>query len=178
MWLLPFLIIVACILRCESGSPVIFKQRRGGRGGKIFTIYKFRTMRVLEDGPTVVQVTENDPRVTRFGAFLRKTGIDELPQLWNVLIGDMSIVGPRPHALAHDAYYEALIPSYRARQAVRPGITGWAQVQGFRGETKQVESMAERVSADIWYIDNWSFKLDMRIVVRTAWELLFVRSMR
>ena len=175
-WLLPFLLIIALALVLESGRPIIFKQRRGGRNGTPFTIYKFRTMRVLEDGAEVTQATQNDPRITRLGALLRKTSLDELPQLWNVVVGDMSIVGPRPHALAHDSYYEKLIPSYRSRHAVKPGITGWAQVKGLRGETSQVESMSARVTADLWYIDNWSFWLDLRIVVRTAKELLFAKG--
>lgn len=175
IWLLPFLIIIAVALFVESGGPVIFRQRRGGCGARLFTIYKFRTMRVLEDGPDVVQATLNDPRVTKLGAFLRRTSLDELPQLWNVVVGDMSIVGPRPHAAAHDCLYEKVIPSYRNRYVVKPGITGWAQVQGLRGETSQVEAMSARVTADLWYIDNWSFWLDLRIVVKTAKELLFAK---
>ena len=131
---------------------------------------------MLENGPHIVQATTNDPRVTKVGAMLRKTSVDELPQLWNVILGDMSIVGPRPHALSHDAYYQKLLPSYADRQSVKPGITGWAQVQGLRGETRTVQAMSARVSADVWYINNWSFWLDMRIVVKTLKDLLLERT--
>ena len=169
----PLLVLVAMAVLVEAGRPIIFKQQRGGIRGSPFTIYKFRTMRVMEDGPRVIQAKCDDPRFTRVGAVLRRTSLDELPQLWNVLRGDMSIVGPRPHALAHDVYYAELIAAYRGRQRVKPGITGWAQVQGLRGETSTLQAMSRRVAADLWYIDNRSFSLDFRIMVKTAFVALF-----
>lgn len=165
--LLPLIATAATAVKLESRGPVIFKQRRKGFGGRLFTIYKLRTMRVLEDGDVVRQATRNDARVTRVGAVLRRTSIDELPQLWNVIRGDMSVVGPRPHAVAHDSYYDNLIASYAERRRVKPGLTGWAQVSGLRGETKSLEAMANRVSHDLWYINNWSIWLDMKIILRT-----------
>jgi exopolysaccharide biosynthesis polyprenyl glycosylphosphotransferase len=173
---LPFLILVACALWIESGRPILFRQRRGGLDGRPFTIMKFRTMHVLEDGSSVAQARREDPRVTRFGALLRRTSIDELPQLWNVLRGDMSLVGPRPHALAHDAYFAGVIHHYPLRQCVKPGLTGLAQVEGWRGETASIESLMGRVNADLRYIDGWSFWLDIRIIARTASIVLFDRS--
>lgn len=173
---LPLFMMIGCALLMESGSPVFFRQRRGGLHGRPFLIVKFRSMRVLEDGAGLSQATRGDPRVTRLGAFLRRTSLDELPQLWNVLMGDMSLVGPRPHALAHDQHYTALIPVYPLRQRMKPGITGLAQVGGFRGETATVEAMADRVEADIRYIESWSFWLDIRILVRTAGLVFFDRS--
>jgi putative colanic acid biosynthesis UDP-glucose lipid carrier transferase len=164
---LPLLLIVTMAIRAESPGRAIFKQRRTGYQGRVFTIYKFRTMTVTEDSPAVRQATRNDQRVTGVGALLRKLSIDELPQLWNVLKGDMSIIGPRPHALAHDDYYGALIPTYAARFRARPGLTGYAQVNGFRGEIEDVRGMADRVAADNSYIDEWSATLDLTILVRT-----------
>jgi undecaprenyl-phosphate galactose phosphotransferase/putative colanic acid biosynthesis UDP-glucose lipid carrier transferase len=125
-------------------------------------------MRVLEDGPTIRQATKNDPRVTFIGKWLRKTSIDELPQLFNVLNGDMSLVGPRPHAAAHNSEYEQIIGHYAFRHHVKPGITGWAQVNGYRGEIHTIDLMEKRVELDVWYINNWSLWLDIRIVIRTA----------
>lgn len=174
--LLPVLLMIAAALRLESGSPVFFRQRRGGLHGKPFHVIKFRTMRVLEDGPALAQATRDDPRVTRIGGFLRRTSLDELPQLWNVLKGDMSLVGPRPHALAHDQHYARLIRSYPLRHRMKPGITGLAQVGGLRGETATLEAMAARVDADIRYIECWTFLGDIRILLATARIIFFDRS--
>jgi len=173
---LPFLTLIACAIWAESGRPILFRQKRGGFGGRPFTILKFRTMDVLEDGSSVTQARRGDPRVTRLGALLRRTSIDELPQLWNVLRGDMSLVGPRPHALAHDAYFSGLVRHYPLRQRVKPGLTGLAQIEGWRGETTSIESLMGRVSADIRYIDTWSFWLDLRIIFRTVSMVWFDRS--
>jgi Undecaprenyl-phosphate glucose phosphotransferase len=174
--LMPLLAMAAAAIALESGRPVIFRQNRRGVCGRPFTILKFRTMSVQENGDSIVQARRNDPRVTRLGAIYRKTSIDELPQLWNVLRGDMSIVGPRPHAVAHDDYYGKLIEEYACRHNVKPGLTGWAQVNGFRGETRDLHSMAERVRHDIWYIENWSLWLDVKIIVKTAMCVLFQRQ--
>jgi len=168
--LLPLFCLVALIVRLESPGPVLFRQRRAGRDGAVFQIYKFRSMRVLEDGETVTQASATDDRVTQFGAFLRRSCIDELPQLLNVIKGDMSLVGPRPHALAHDTHYSALIPEYSARLLVRPGIAGLAQVSGYRGATPTVESMAARVKLDLEYIATWSLMQDVRILLRAVTE--------
>jgi putative colanic acid biosysnthesis UDP-glucose lipid carrier transferase len=166
--LLPFLCIVALVIRLESPGPALFRQRRAGRGGVVFQIYKFRSMNVLEDGDNIAQAAQSDGRVTRVGAFLRRSCIDELPQLINVIKGDMSLVGPRPHALAHDAYYSELLPDYNSRLLVRPGIAGLAQVSGYRGATPTIESMAGRVALDREYIDTWSFAQDVRILLRAV----------
>jgi putative colanic acid biosysnthesis UDP-glucose lipid carrier transferase len=165
---LPLLAVVTLAIRIESPGGAIFRQRRTGYRGEVFTIYKFRTMTVTEDSGKIRQATKNDERVTEVGALLRKLSIDELPQLWNVLKGDMSIVGPRPHALAHDAYYGALIPTYAQRFRARPGLTGYAQVNGFRGEIRNACCMSDRVAADNSYIDEWSPALDLAILVRTV----------
>jgi len=172
----PVMLVSAVAIRLGSSGPVIFRQRRRGFNGKTFVIYKFRTMRVLEDGPAVVQAVRSDPRVTGIGRFLRQSSIDELPQLFNVLRGDMSLVGPRPHALAHDDEYGQVIADYAFRHHVKPGITGWAQVEGFRGGTPRLELMEERIRRDLWYINNWSMALDLRIMLRTAFELLRPRA--
>jgi Undecaprenyl-phosphate glucose phosphotransferase len=164
----PLMILTALAVWMESGKPVIFQQLRQGLGGSKFNIFKFRTMTVTENGADVVQVRSKDPRVTRLGSILRKTSIDELPQLLNVLRGDMSIVGPRPHALAHDQKYDIEIENYSFRQHVKPGITGWAQVNGFRGETREIAAMEARVDHDLWYIGNWSLALDLKIIFLTA----------
>jgi lipopolysaccharide/colanic/teichoic acid biosynthesis glycosyltransferase len=139
-------------------------------------IYKFRTMNVLEDGVAMLQAKQCDPRVTGLGYLLRSSSIDELPQLWNVVKGDMSLVGPRPHSLAHDDRYRSLIATYAKRQRVKPGITGWAQVNGLRGETPRLELMTARVKSDIWYINNWSIWLDLRIIMRTCFEVMRGRA--
>jgi Undecaprenyl-phosphate glucose phosphotransferase len=165
--LAPLMLATALLVKLDSRGPVLFTQTRNGFNGRSFRIFKFRTMRVLEDGPLVRQATRNDPRVTRLGRWLRRTNIDELPQLFNVLRGEMSLVGPRPHAAAHNSEYEELISTYALRYHVKPGITGWAQLHGFRGETQTLDLMATRVEFDLWYINNWSFWLDVRILLKT-----------
>jgi len=165
---LPLLVVVMVAIQVESPGPAIFRQRRTGYLGQVFTILKFRTMTVTEDSSEVRQATKDDARVTAMGALLRKLSIDELPQLWNVLRGDMSIVGPRPHALAHDDYYGALIPTYAARFRAKPGLTGYAQVNGFRGEINDVRCMSDRVAADNSYIEEWSLALDLAILLKTV----------
>jgi putative colanic acid biosynthesis UDP-glucose lipid carrier transferase len=167
LFLSPFLIVIAIMIRLESKGPALFCQRRTGYRGREFKIYKFRSMRVAEDGDSIKQAERGDSRITRLGAFLRRSSIDELPQLINVLKGDMSLVGPRPHALAHDRYYGAAIPEYENRFLVRPGITGLAQVLGHRGATPDIESMAKRIEKDVEYIRRWSIRLDVVILWRT-----------
>jgi putative colanic acid biosynthesis UDP-glucose lipid carrier transferase len=174
--LLPLLALVAIAIKLDSRGPVIFRQTRHGLNGKPFQIRKFRTMTVLEDGESVKQAERFDKRVTRLGSWLRRTSIDELPQLINVLKGEMSIVGPRPHAAAHDNHFNEVIASYTFRQRVKPGITGYAQVNGSRGETPTVEAMQRRVALDIWYIDNWTFRLDLAIMLRTIIEVVHSRN--
>lgn len=164
----PVMLVTAVLIKATSKGPVFFRQTRNGFNGRAFKIYKFRTMRVLEDGPKIVQAQKNDPRVTAIGKWLRKTSIDELPQLFNVLKGDMSLVGPRPHAAAHNTEYEQIIGNYAFRHHVKPGITGWAQVNGYRGETRALEMMQKRVDCDLWYINNWSLGLEIKILLRTA----------
>jgi len=173
---LPFLSLIALAIRIESAGPVIFRQRRGGLNGRSFTIYKFRTMRTLDDGDVIQQASPGDPRITPLGALLRRTSIDELPQLVNVLRGEMSLVGPRPHALAHDRFYGQLIPLYSQRLRTRPGLTGLAQVAGLRGETRDLDQMAERVKHDVRYIDEWSFLLDLQLLAGTAKALSSKRA--
>ena len=170
--LLPLFALVSVAILVSSGRPIFFRQDRTGAGGKPFAIWKFRTMSACENGQTVHQATRNDARTTAIGALLRRTSIDELPQLFNVVKGDMSLVGPRPHALAHDRYYIPLIASYGTRYLVKPGITGWAQVNGARGATPMVADMERRVSLDLWYIENWSLALDLKILARTGPALL------
>jgi undecaprenyl-phosphate galactose phosphotransferase/putative colanic acid biosynthesis UDP-glucose lipid carrier transferase len=166
--LFPLLLMTALIIKLDSDGPVIFRQRRNGFNGSTFFMYKFRTMHVLEDGERIIQASRNDPRVTRVGGWLRQLSLDELPQLFNVLRGDMSLIGPRPHALAHHKHYQDLVANYAFRHHVKPGITGWAQVNGLRGETPTVDSMAERIKHDLWYIDHWSLWLDLKIFFRTV----------
>jgi putative colanic acid biosynthesis UDP-glucose lipid carrier transferase len=163
----PLMLLIAVGVKLSSAGPAIFKQRRYGLDGREILVYKFRTMTVLEDGGAVRQATRNDSRVTAFGSLLRKTSMDELPQLLNVLAGSMSIVGPRPHAVAHNEQYRKLIKGYMLRHKVRPGITGWAQVNGFRGETDTVEKMRGRVEHDLHYLRNWSLSLDLWVIVKT-----------
>jgi putative colanic acid biosynthesis UDP-glucose lipid carrier transferase len=165
---LPLLLSIAMAVRLESGGAVIFKQRRTGHCGRIFTIYKFRTMTVAEDCGNVRQATRDDARITAIGAVLRKLSLDELPQFLNVLKGDMSLVGPRPHALAHDDYYGDLIPAYVDRFRAKPGLTGLAQVNGLRGEIQDLRCMRDRIAADNLYIDSWSLGLDIAILAKTA----------
>jgi undecaprenyl-phosphate glucose phosphotransferase len=161
--------VIALVLKLASKSPVIFKQRRYGLDGQVFYIWKFRTMTVCEDPEGhIEQARRSDPRVTRFGEFLRRTSLDELPQFFNVLAGTMSVVGPRPHAAAHNEHYRKMIKGYMIRHKVRPGITGWAQANGWRGETDTLDKMASRVEYDLWYIRNWSVLLDLKIIYHTA----------
>ena len=171
--LAPLIITAAILVKLDTPGPVIFRQSRRGFNGKPFEIWKFRSMRVTENGATITQATKQDSRVTRVGRFLRKTSIDELPQLWNVLRGEMSLVGPRPHALAHDNYYDQMISNYVYRHHMKPGLTGWAQVNGLRGETPTIDLMEKRVEYDVWYVSNWSIWLDIRIILRTAATLMF-----
>jgi putative colanic acid biosynthesis UDP-glucose lipid carrier transferase len=166
------LLIVAAAVKWSSPGPVIFRQRRYGIDGKEITVYKFRTMTVCEDGPEILQARKKDARVTAVGWWLRKFSIDELPQFFNVLQGRMSIVGPRPHAVAHNEMYRKLIKGYMVRHKVRPGITGWAQVNGLRGETETLDKMKERVDYDLNYLRNWSLRLDLYIIARTIWVIL------
>jgi putative colanic acid biosynthesis UDP-glucose lipid carrier transferase len=161
------LLIIALLVKVTSPGPVLFRQRRYGLNGKEIRILKFRTMTVCEDGPQIAQAQRNDPRVTRLGAFLRRTSLDELPQFLQVLTGEMSIVGPRPHAVAHNEQYRSIIPGYMLRHKVKPGITGWAQVNGWRGETPTVRWMKKRVEHDLEYINNWSFFWDLKIILMT-----------
>ena len=174
--LMPLLLVVALVIKLDSPGPVLFKQVRKGYGGRRFRIAKFRSMTVMEDGDDIRQAVRNDPRVTRVGAILRASSIDELPQFWNVLRGEMTIVGPRPHALAHDDLYDAQIAKYAYRRHVKPGLTGWAQINNCRGETPNIEKMEERIFHDLWYINNWSFWLDVKIILRTAIQLFDVRK--
>jgi putative colanic acid biosynthesis UDP-glucose lipid carrier transferase len=173
---LPLFLIVAMAIKLDSPGPVIFRQRRSGFNAKEFIVFKFRTMTVLEDGPVVTQASRGDRRVTYIGKFLRRSSLDELPQLFNVLWGDMSLVGPRPHALAHDDHYRVHIADYAYRYYAKPGITGWAQVNGLRGETASLEQMADRVKLDVWYINNQSLGLDLNILLRTCFEVLRDRA--
>lgn len=163
----PLLVVIATAIRLDSPGPILFKQRRYGLNGKPFNCLKFRTMMTLEDGNHIAQATRNDPRVTRVGAFLRRWNLDELPQLINILLGEMSLVGPRPHAAAHNDYYRTRIRSYMRRHSLRPGLTGWAQVLGLRGETETIDKMKARVDADIEYIQNWNLMLDFKIFLLT-----------
>jgi putative colanic acid biosynthesis UDP-glucose lipid carrier transferase len=168
----PILLGIALAIKATSPGPVLFKQRRYGLHGEEILVYKFRTMTVCEDGSIVEQATKQDRRITRLGAFLRRMSLDELPQILNVLEGKMSFVGPRPHAVAHNEAYRKLINGYMIRHKVRPGITGWAQVNGLRGETSSVEKMQVRVQYDLDYLKNWSLWLDVRIIARTALIIL------
>jgi putative colanic acid biosynthesis UDP-glucose lipid carrier transferase len=168
----PLMMLIALCVRLSSPGPVLFKQRRYGLNGEQILVYKFRSMTVCEDGATVTQATRADARTTRLGRFLRRYSLDELPQILNVLEGRMSLVGPRPHAIAHNEQYRKLIGGYMIRHKVRPGITGWAQVNGYRGETQTPEDMRRRVEYDIDYLNSWSLWLDVRILMRTVRVLL------
>jgi Undecaprenyl-phosphate glucose phosphotransferase len=172
----PLMILTAIAIKLDSAGPVLFRQQRTGFDGQKFFIYKFRTMTVLEDGPDLSQAAPGDIRVTRVGYLLRRSSIDELPQLFNVVKGDMSLVGPRPHALAHDDRYRRLIATYAFRHHVKPGMSGWAQVNGLRGETARIEEMSQRVELDLWYINNWSLTLDVKILLRTCLEVARQRA--
>ena len=168
----PFLLLTALAIKLDSGGPALFRQRRIGFDNREFVIFKFRTMRVLDDGDNIAQAHRGDARVTRIGKLLRRSSIDELPQLFNVILGDMSLVGPRPHATAHHDQYGALIATYALRHHVKPGLTGLAQMRGLRGETHEVAQMERRVEQDLWYINHWSLALDLMIMARTCLVLL------
>lgn len=172
----PLLAAIALGVRLSSPGPAIFKQRRNGLDGKEVIVYKFRSMRAMDNGAVVKQATKDDPRITPFGAFLRRTSLDELPQFINVLQGRMSIVGPRPHAVAHNEQYRQLIKAYMVRHKVKPGITGWAQIHGHRGETDTIEKMQARVEYDLEYLRNWSLGLDLQIIARTIKLVFFDRN--
>jgi putative colanic acid biosynthesis UDP-glucose lipid carrier transferase len=172
----PLLLAISCAVKFTSPGPIIFKQRRYGLDGREITVYKFRSMSVVEDGATIAQAQKNDSRVTTVGRFLRRTSLDEFPQFLNVLQGRMSIVGPRPHAVAHNELYRKLIRGYMLRHKVKPGITGWAQVNGCRGETDTLDKMAERINYDLDYLRNWSLRLDLYIIAKTAWVVLAQRD--
>ncbi|MDR1980163.1 MAG: undecaprenyl-phosphate glucose phosphotransferase [Tannerellaceae bacterium] len=159
-------LVLSILIKITSPGPIFFRQRRTGIYGQEFECLKFRTMKVNQDADTL-QAVKDDPRKTRLGEFLRKTNLDEFPQFINVLLGDMSVVGPRPHMLKHTEQYSALIDKYMVRHLVKPGVTGWAQVTGYRGETKTLEQMEGRVKRDVWYIENWSFFLDLKIIIVT-----------
>ena len=168
--LLPLFIVIAVCIKTSSPGPVFFRQPRLGLNGKKFNVYKFRTMHVHKEDGMVTQARRDDPRITPIGGFLRRTSLDELPQFINVLLGDMSVVGPRPHALQHNEMYKDLLELYMLRHRVKPGITGWAQIHGHRGETDTVDKMAKRVQFDLHYIQNWSLWMDIRIIVWTAFK--------
>jgi putative colanic acid biosynthesis UDP-glucose lipid carrier transferase len=172
IFLAPLLLTIAIVIKVTSPGPILFAQRRTGLGGKTFMIYKFRSMTTLENGNRVVQACRGDNRITPVGSFLRRSSLDELPQLWNVLIGDMSIVGPRPHAVAHDHYYGALLPDYRDRFRAKPGMTGLAQCNGARGPTETLDKMSRRIRLDLAYIERWSLAMEARILVKTVKVIL------
>jgi putative colanic acid biosynthesis UDP-glucose lipid carrier transferase len=163
----PLMLMAALAIKLESRGPVLFKQRRHGYNHRVIHVYKFRTMRVTEDGPVITQARKDDERITRVGRLLRRTSIDELPQLFNVLRGEMSLVGPRPHAVAHNQHYRERLARYANRHCVKPGMTGWAQIHGFRGPTEDPEKMRKRVEMDLYYIENWSIWLDLKIIAAT-----------
>jgi putative colanic acid biosynthesis UDP-glucose lipid carrier transferase len=168
LMLLPVMLAIAIAVKVSSKGPIIFRQRRYGLYGEQIFVYKFRSMTVTEDGTNVVQAKKNDQRITKVGAFLRKTSLDELPQFINVLQGRMSIVGPRPHAVAHNEQYRKLIKGYMLRHKAKPGITGWAQVNGLRGETETLDKMEARIRYDLDYLRSWSVWLDLWIIIRTV----------
>jgi putative colanic acid biosysnthesis UDP-glucose lipid carrier transferase len=163
----PLLIVISIAVKATSPGPILFKQKRYGLNGKDIMVWKFRSMKVMENGDKVPQATKNDNRFTKIGSFLRRTSLDELPQFFNTLTGRMSIVGPRPHAKAHNEQYRKLIQKYMLRHTVKPGITGWAQINGLRGETETLDKMEKRVQYDLYYIDNWSFWMDIKIILLT-----------
>jgi putative colanic acid biosynthesis UDP-glucose lipid carrier transferase len=172
----PLLAVISLAIVADSRGPLLFRQRRTGQNGRTFGIYKFRSMHVLEDGADVTQVQDGDARITRIGRILRKSSLDELPQLFNVLAGEMSLVGPRPHAVAHDEYYSARIAKYDARFAAKPGITGWAQVHGARGATPTLDLMQARIDLDVFYVEHASLALDLLILARTPLVVLGGRN--
>jgi len=168
--LIPLFIVIAAGIKISSPGPVFFQQPRLGLNGRRIDVFKFRSMKVHQENGTVTQASRNDPRITRFGQFLRRTSLDELPQFINVLLGDMSVVGPRPHALQHNDKYKDLLEMYMLRHRVKPGITGWAQIHGHRGETDTIEKMRNRVQFDLYYIKNWSFLMDLKIIAWTTFK--------
>ncbi|MDF1690470.1 MAG: undecaprenyl-phosphate glucose phosphotransferase [Cycloclasticus sp.] len=170
MFISPLLVVIAVAVKATSPGPVLFKQRRYGISGEDIYVWKFRSMTCEDDGDLVRQATKNDCRITPLGGFLRRTSLDELPQFFNVLLGDMSVVGPRPHAAAHNELYRSRIRGYMLRHAVKPGITGWAQINGWRGETDTLEKMEKRIECDHWYISNWSILLDIKIIFLTIFK--------
>jgi len=174
--LLPVMALTAVAIKLDGPGPVIFRQRRKGFNGQEFVMLKFRTMSVQEDGTVVSQATRHDPRVTSIGRVLRSASIDELPQLVNVLRGEMSLIGPRPHAVAHDDQFQKVVGEYAFRHHVKPGLTGWAQCNGSRGATPSVEEIAQRVKLDLWYINNWSLLLDFQILLKTLFEVMRKRN--
>jgi putative colanic acid biosysnthesis UDP-glucose lipid carrier transferase len=174
--LLPVMVVIAIAIKFESKGSVLFQQERYGFINKVFSIYKFRTMKAGGPEKITVQATRNDPRVTCVGRFLRRMSFDELPQLFNVLNGTMSLVGPRPHAVDHNEAYAQMIRGYFARHRVKPGLTGWAQVNGYRGEIKSLEDMEGRVRCDIYYTENWSLLFDLKILVKTFVVILTGRN--
>jgi len=164
------MLVIALSIKLTSKGPILFKQKRFGLDGKEIKVWKFRSMSVCEDGDQVIQATKNDSRITPVGSFLRKTSLDELPQFFNVLQGSMSVVGPRPHAVSHNEEYRVLIGGYMLRHMVKPGITGWAQINGWRGETDSLDKMEGRVEHDLWYIKHWSVWLDIKIIFLTVFR--------
>jgi putative colanic acid biosynthesis UDP-glucose lipid carrier transferase len=173
----PLLLAIALTIYLTSGRPLLYKQKRHGAGGKPINVYKFRTMHQAQTGSgEVVQAARNDTRVTSFGKYLRRTSLDELPQFFNVLQGRMSIVGPRPHAVEHNEHYQKIIDRYMLRHKVKPGITGWAQVNGYRGETDTLEKMEKRVEYDLFYIQNWSVWFDLKIILLTVLKGFFHKN--
>jgi Undecaprenyl-phosphate glucose phosphotransferase len=176
MFFVPVMTLTALAIKLDGPGPIIFRQNRKGFNGQQFVMFKFRTMKVQENGATVTQATRDDPRVTGIGRLLRATSVDELPQLVNVLRGDMSLIGPRPHALAHDNYFEKVLEDYAFRHHVKPGMTGWAQVNGLRGATPTVDLISRRIKMDLWYINNWTLWLDIQILAKTFFEVLRKRN--
>ena len=170
MLISPLLVFIAIAVKATSPGPVLFKQKRHGWNGEVINVYKFRSMFVHENKGAVAQATRSDARVTPLGSFLRRSSLDELPQFFNVLQGRMSIVGPRPHAVEHNDYYKELVPRYMLRHKVKPGITGWAQINGFRGETDTLEKMEKRVEYDLYYIEHMSVWLDLKIIALTLFK--------
>ena len=168
----PLLVAIAVAVKISSPGPVLFKQKRNGLHGEPFHIYKFRSMKVHNESGFVTQAKKNDERVTRIGSFIRRSSIDELPQLINVLKGEMSLVGPRPHAIEHDEYYKGKIQEYEKRYYAKPGITGWAQINGMRGETESIDKMQARIDLDLWYAKKWSFWFDLKIIFLTPLKIL------
>jgi putative colanic acid biosynthesis UDP-glucose lipid carrier transferase len=172
----PVMALVAVAVWLDSPGPVLFCQKRTGQHGKTFPLFKFRSMRLVEKSADVRQAVAGDVRITKVGRIIRKLSLDELPQLFNVIAGQMSLVGPRPHAIVHDEYYGAVLASYAVRQQVKPGITGWAQVNGSRGPTPTVEDMRQRVALDAWYVANHSLTLDLKILAKTPMAVLSTRN--